>query len=597
MAHTDIISPQEAPTLYALLKERVRRTPQGKAYCYCNKVSGEWLTLSWQEALHQVERWRSALAGEKLSPGDRIALLLPNCPEWIYFDMAAQSLGLIVVPLYVNDRPENIGYILQDTASKLFLCPGTTCWENLAPVFNQLESLQRIITIDFCHHIQDDKRITCISDWLPQEAQGPPEVDISPDDTATIVYTSGTTGAPKGVMLSHHNILDNAYTGLQCIDIFPSDLFLSFLPLSHMLERCAGYYMPMMSGATTAFARSIPDLVEDICHIRPTALVAVPRIFERIHSKLQHELDGKPPAVKRLFETAVQLGWQKFEIGQHRAKWSPAQLLQPLTDLLVAKKVRAKLGGRIRVIVCGGAPLSADIAKIFIGLGLPIYQGYGLTETSPVISVNTPDHNVPASVGRPLSSFEVKIGPGDELLARGPSVMLGYWNRPEATAETIEPGGWIHTGDKAKIIDDHIYITGRIKDVIVLSNGEKVSPSEVEQAISLDPLFEQTMVVGEGKPYLVLLAVLARDRWEMLAEEIGVASDASALHQEVVQRVILSRVEKMLHALPGPTFVKHAVLSLEPWTVEGGLLTPTMKMKRKNIMTHLQDEIDKIYAD
>lgn len=596
MAHTDIISPQEAPNLYALLKERVRRTPQGKAYCYCNKVSGEWLTLTWQEALHEVERWRSALAGEKLSPGDRVALLLPNCPEWIYLDMAAQSLGLIVVPLYVNDRPENIGYILQDTETKLFLCPGATCWEHLAPVFNQLESLQRIITIDFCHHIQDDPRIACISDWLPQEVQGPPELEISPEDTATIVYTSGTTGAPKGVMLSHHNIINNAYTGLQCIDIFPSDVFLSFLPLSHMLERCAGYYMPMMSGATTAFARSIPDLVEDIRHIRPTALVAVPRIFERIHSKLQHELDGKPPMVQRLFETAVELGWQKFEIGEHRAKWSPAQLLQPLTDLLVAQKVRAKLGGRLRVIVCGGAPLSADIAKVFIGLGLPIYQGYGLTETSPVISVNSPGHNIPASVGRALPSFEVKIGASDELLARGPSVMLGYWNRPEATAETIEPDGWIHTGDKATIIDDHIYITGRLKDVIVLSNGEKVSPSEVEQAISLDPLFEQTMVVGEGKPYLVLLAVLARDRWEMLAEEIGVPGNASALHQEVVQRVILSRVEKMLHALPGPTFVKHAVLSLEPWTVEGGLLTPTMKMKRKNIMSHLQDEIDRIYS-
>lgn len=596
MANTDIISPQKAPTLYALLKERVQRTPHGKAYRYCNKLSGKWHTLSWQETMFQVERWRAALAGEQLAPGDRIALMLPNCPEWVYFDMAAQSLGLIIVPLYLNDRPENIAYILKDTETRLFLCPGSTCWEHLSPVFNQLDSLQRIITIDFCHHIKDDPRIACISDWLPEKAPAAPEMAISPDDTATLVYTSGTTGAPKGVMLSHNNIINNAYTGLQCIDIFPSDVFLSFLPLSHMLERCAGYYMPMMSGASTAFARSIPELAEDIRFIKPTALVAVPRIFERIYSKIQHDLETKPPAVKKLFETAVRLGWQKFEISQGRARWSPDQLLQPLTDMLVARKIRTRLGGRLRVIISGGAPLSADIAKVFISLGLPIYQGYGLTETSPVISVNTPDQNIPASVGRPIPGFEVKIGEHEELLARGPSVMLGYWNRPEATAETIDSDGWIHTGDKAEIIDGHIFITGRLKDIIVLSNGEKVSPSDVEQAISLDPLFEQAMVIGEGKPYLVLLAVLAREHWQILAKELGVAADESALHHDIVEKVILSRVEKLLHGLPGPTFIKHAVLSLQPWTVEGGLLTPTMKMRRQHIMKHLQEEIDKIYV-
>lgn len=597
MGHTDLITPQEAPTLYALLKARVKRSPQATAYRYCNKISDEWQTLSWLETLQQVARWRSALTSENFAPGERIALMLPNCPEWVYFDMAAHSLGLIVVPLYVNDRPENVAHILEETEARLFLCPGVTCWEHLAPVFNQVESLKRIITIDFCHHVKDDPRIGCISDWIPQQAEEIPEVPVSPENMATIVYTSGTTGPPKGVMLSHNNIINNAYTGLQCIDIFPSDTFLSFLPLSHMLERCGGYYMSMMAGATTAFARSIPDLAEDIRHIKPTVLVAVPRIFERIHSKMRHELEEKPPAVKKLFETAVRLGWQKFEISQGRAKWCPGQLLQPLTDMLVARKVRAKLGGRLRVVISGGAPLSSDIAKIFIGLGLPLYQGYGLTETSPVISVNTPAHNIPASVGRPLSSFEVKIGEHGELLARGPAVMLGYWKRPEATAEAIDNDGWLHTGDIAEIADGYIYITGRLKDIIVLSNGEKVSPNDVEQAISQDPLFEQAMVVGEGKPYLVLLAVLAKKRWESLAEEIGVSGDASTLHQDMVQKVILSKVEKLLHGLPGSTFIKRAVLSLEPWTVENGLLTPTMKMRRKTIMGHLQEEIDKIYAD
>lgn len=396
-------------------------------------------------------------------------------------------------------------------------------------------------------------------------------------------------------MLSHRNMLTNAYLGLQCIDIFPDDLFLSFLPLSHMLERTSGYYLPMMAGATVAFARSIPELAEDLATIRPTVLVAVPRIFERIHSSMREKIDQAPPLKQKLFAAAVDVGWHHFEYSQNRAPWQPSLLARPLLDLLVGKKVRERLGGRLRIIISGGAPLAQEIARVFIGLGLPIYQGYGLTETSPVVSVNVVENNNPSGVGLPLPTIEVKIGDYNELLVRGSCVMQGYWKRPEATAATIDDDGWLHTGDRAEIVDGHIRITGRLKEIIVLSNGEKVSPSDVEQAIAMDPLFEQSMVIGEGKPYLALLAVLSLPRWEQLARELGVSPAPQSLEEESVRQAILARVEKLMHGMPGYAFIKHAVLTLEPWTVEGGLLTPTMKIRRKNIMNHLQEEIDQIY--
>jgi len=594
---TDTISPQVAPTLARLLEERVRRSSDSIAYHYCNKITGKWQNLTWKETEQRVALWRAALLRENLTTGDRIGVMLPNGVDWLCLDFAAHSLGLIIVPFYVNDRAENVAYILEDTGAKVFVLPGRNYWEQLRQTLRRITCLTRIVTSDECCATEDDPRLVCLSDWLPEQPAPDPHLGISPEDTATIVYTSGTTGPPKGVMLSHRNMISNAAAGLQCIDIFPDDLFLSFLPLSHMLERTAGYYLPMMAGATVAFARSIPDLAEDLVYIRPTVMVAVPRIFERIHSGLRQKIDKSSPLARKLFAAAVETGWSHFEYCQKRAPWKASLMVKPLLDKIIAGKVRARLGGRLRVIISGGAPLSPDIARVFIGLGLPIYQGYGLTETSPVVSVNVVTNNNPAGVGLPLPGVEVKIGDHAELLVRGSGVMLGYWHRPEATAATIDSDGWLHTGDRATLVDGHIRITGRLKEIIVLSNGEKVSPSDVEQAIAMDPLFEQSMVIGEGKPHLVLLAVLAKERWEMLAEELGVSPAPETLQDTSVQQAILTRVEKLMHSLPGYAYIKRAVLTLEPWTVEDGLLTPTMKIRRKNVMNHLQEEIDKLYRN
>lgn len=593
---TDYIAHQSCKSLPDLFLQRVRKSPDAKAYSYFDKENKCWTDQSWKEMFIEVCRWRHALSKEKMQQGDRVAVMLPNSIYWVIFEQAALSLGFLVVPLYSNDRPENIAYILNDTSTKILICPGRAYFKQLAPELENVPSLQRIITTDDCQ-ITSDQRLACLSSWLP-ENQGKFEAEHTPaiSEIATIVYTSGTTGPPKGVMLSHDNILSNCNAGLMTTEIYSEDSFLSFLPLSHMLERTAGYYMPMMAGASVNFARSIPDLAEDLLTIKPTVMVAVPRIFEKMYSTIITKVATESAAKVKLFETAIDVGWKKFLHTQNRGGWEPSLLFHPILDKLVGQKVRDKLGGNLRIIIAGGAALSSDISRFFIGLGLPIYQGYGLTETSPVISVNRQEDNRPEGVGRPLIDIEVKIGDHDELLVRGPCVMQGYWKNEAATSATVDAEGWLHTGDKGVIdTDGHIRITGRLKEIIVLSNGEKVAPTDMELAISLDPLFEHNIVIGESRPYLTLACVLNQFAWQELAEELGVSENEESLQLPEVKDAVRKRLDKQLAAFPGYVFIKDVTISLSPWTVENGLLTPTLKMKRKAIEKHLESDILSMY--
>jgi long-chain acyl-CoA synthetase len=383
------------------------------------------------------------------------------------------------------------------------------------------------------------------------------------------------------------------------VDCYQQDSFLSFLPLSHTLERTAGYYLPMMAGSSVSYARSIPQLAEDLQTIRPTAIIAVPRIFERVYARVQDQLKNKPRFARLLFQMALKVGFREFEHRMGRRGWSLELLLHPLLRKLVSAKIIARLGGRLRVAVSGGAAISPEIARVFLGMGLPMLQGYGLTETSPVISVN-PMHNIkPESVGVPLRGISAKIGEDDELLVQTPGMMLGYWNNHAATAEMIDPQGWLHTGDQARIDEDgHIHITGRIKDILVLSNGEKIPPLDMEMAIALDPLVEQVMVVGEGKPYLGALVVLNPDLWSGVAEEYDLdPSVATSLRDEKVVNMVLKRIRVVLRDFPGYAKIRRVALLLEPWSIDNGLLTPTLKVKRQKVIEQYQGVIDALYDD
>ncbi|MCB1849831.1 MAG: long-chain fatty acid--CoA ligase [Gammaproteobacteria bacterium] len=599
----DIISPESVATIDSMFIERVRRSGDRPAYKSYEREQNGWIEYSWQQMAVQVARWQSALAHESLHPGDRVALLLRNCPQWVMFDQASLGLGLVVVPLYTDDRAENIAYILNDAAVKLLLVQDAGRWKRLAPILGESSFLRRVLLLDAAPDAQQladsDERIRLVSNWLPER-----EGDLrrrkggNPHELASIVYTSGTTGRPKGVMLSHHNMLSVAHGGVAVVDCYREDVFLSFLPLSHTLERTAGYYLPVMTGSMVAYSRSVGQLAQDLQIIRPTVMIAVPRIFERVYGRLKEQLSSQSVVARWLFTLAISVGWRRFLVQQRRAGWSPQLLLWPLLQRLVASKVLEKLGGRLRVAVSGGAPLSPEIARVFIGLGLPLLQGYGLTETSPVISINPLENNEPASVGIPLRKIKVKIGEDNELLVRSPGVMLGYWNNHAATRAMIDAEGWLHTGDQARIEDEHLYITGRIKDILVLSNGEKVPPGDMELAIALDPLVSQVLVVGEGRPYLTALLVLDAEFWPGLAQECGLnPMDPAGLNNPRLVAVVLKHIKNSLSGFPGFAKIRRITLLLEPWTIDNDLLTPTLKVKRAKVLQRYAAEVDRMYED
>lgn len=585
----DIIPAEQAGTLDGLFFERVRRTPEGVAYRTYDKGAGDWLETRWREMAEEVSRWQQAIEGEGLKAGERVAVLLRNGEEWVAFDQAALAAGLVVVPLYTDDRPDNIAYILKDSAARALLIQDIGRWRRLAPALKGNDHLKRVLVLADPRQGERpaDDRVRFVNEWKAATHRPLRRRDGDGHQLASIVYTSGTTGRPKGVMLSHQNMLSVAHGAIGMLDVYQQDVFLSFLPLSHTLERTAGYYLPIMSGSTVVYARSVAQLADDLMRVKPTVLIAVPRIFERVYGRIEEGLEKQGALPRALFRLTVNAGWRAFERRQGRAGWHPSLLLWPLLKRMVGDKVTGRLGGRVRAAVSGGAALPLPVARTFIGLGLNILQGYGLTETSPVISVNTFDDNEPASVGLPLRSLEVTIGEDDELLVKGPGVMLGYWNNHAATRTAIDPQGWLHTGDQARIEHGHIYITGRIKDILVLSNGEKVPPGDMETAISLDPLVDQALVIGEGKSYLAALLVLNRDAWFGLARELGLDPYAEAsLRDERLENRVIARLRRALHDFPGYAKIRRVGLTLEPWTVENGLMTPTMKLKRVQVLEH-----------
>jgi long-chain acyl-CoA synthetase len=573
------IAIEPADTIADCFARRVALTPDAVAYRRFDAGANTWTDITWREAAEAVARFRAGFAAEKLEIGDRVAVMLRNGPEWIYFDQAAHAEGLVVVPLYVDDRPDNIAYCLENSACRVLLVEGEEHLKKLAEIRDRMPTVQRIVCVKACP--SEDGRVTSLEQWAGKGGEGRPRAKAGGDALATIVYTSGTTGRPKGVMLSHQNMLQNVKAALAVYEVYTDDLFLSFLPLSHMLERTAGCYLTMAAGATVAFARSVSQLAEDFKAVRPTVIVSVPRIFEKLHGQIHAALADGPATKRRLFEMASTVGWSVFEWKQGRGPWKASFLAWPLLRAFVAAKLLERLGGRLRLCISGGAALNPHIAHTFIGLGLPICQGYGLTEASPVVSVNHPDRNDPSSIGAPLPGIEIAFGENNALLVKGPSVMLGYWKNEEATAKVKSPTGWLDTGDQARLEKGFLYITGRIKDIIVLGNGEKVPPVDMELAIQLDPLFEQVMIIGEARPYLAALVVLNKTE----AGKVGTITD----------KMLAARIATQLKPFPGYAQVRRVAVVDEPWTVDNGLLTPTMKLKRTPIMEKHKSQVESLY--
>lgn len=598
-AGTDVppmnLTPQA--TLDGVFRRRVESSPAGIAYLHFDESRQRWQETCWSGIAREVARWQAALGTLGLAPGERVALMLRNGCDWVAFDQAALGLGLVTVPLYTSDRADNLDWVLKDAGCRALFIEGPEQWATLRAIRPTIESLDALIALQALDAPPANFRLA--AEWLPARGGALAEGLTQADALATLVYTSGTTGRPKGVMLSHRNILFDAQAGLQAISVRTDDLMLSFLPLSHTLERTVGYYLPIIAGSSVAFARSIPLLSEDLISVRPTLLIAVPRIFERVHGRIRETLAASPPIKQKLFARAIDIGWQAFLHDQGRAPWSPGLLLHPALDHLVGAKIRAKLGGRLRFAISGGAPLPPDIARFFISLGVTLLQGYGLTETSPVISVNRLEDNEPASVGPPLPGVDIRLGDKDELLTKSPAVMPGYWNDDAATRAAIDADGWLHTGDRARIDPrGHIVITGRLKDILVLSTGEKVPPADLEQALAVCPLLEQAMVVGDGKPYLTVLIVPRPGALADLARALDLpAADDDILAQEPgIRDAVLAQLKPCLHDFPGYAKLGGVAILTDAFSVENGLLTPTLKLKRGDILRRHQAEVDVLYA-
>lgn len=573
-------------TIAQSFNERVNLTPNKIAYREFNYQIDQWQSYTWAETRKlaaSVQQWLIELG---VVAGDRITIMLPNSVMWVAIDQAAAGLGIITVPLYPNDREDNVHYILEKTDCCLLLIATHEQCELSKNFIHEIESLQDIVLIDEL----DGTDLPALRAQLNHDQANSFQFDgCSYKDPATIVFTSGTTGRPKGVILSHRNLLINAADCGRAVPVSEEDQLLSFLPLSHAFERTTGYYAPMLHGAEITYTRSIDQLADDLQIIKPTILISVPRIYERVFAKINQQVQGKSAFAQMLFKYTHEIGYKKFCYQQGTGSWSLSFLLHPLLDRLVAKKIREKLGGRLKFAVAGGAAFAKELNAFFIGMGVNVLQGYGMTESSPVISTNRVDRNIVGSVGLALDNVEVKLSPVSELMVRGDSIMLGYWDNKKATNQILTEDGWLHTGDIARIENEIIYITGRLKDIIVLSNGEKISPADVEHAICSDALFDQTIVIGERKPFLSAIVVLNPEQCKL--QHI----DVNNLHEEVKSE-LLKRISHYMDEFPGYAQIYKITTTLDPWEVENGLLTPTLKIKREKVKELFKQEIEQMYA-
>jgi len=533
---------------------------------YRHFSDGAWRDVTVAEVAALAGRWQAAFARDGFVAGDRVALCLRNGVDWVAVDIAALGLGLVVVPLYVDDNPDNVAWCAVNAQARLLIVENSRVAAALAKVADAGHRLPPLVMLS----PDEGESAATVETFLPAAAPDAVARDLPDDALATICFTSGTAGRPKGVMLSHDNIIANVGQCGQTGMARPDDVFLSILPLSHMFERTGGYYLPLSLGAKVTFARGVAQLAADLTSESPTLMFAVPRIFERFRARIDQALVGSP-GKQRLFDACVARGCR---VAAGRATMLD-RLLVPGLRRLVARPLLARMGGRLRLAVVGGAALDPHLSRTFIGLGLPLLQGYGMTEAAPVVAVNRADDIDPESVGPPLPGVDVRLGEAGELEVRGRNVMQGYWRNPDATREAFTADGWLRTGDIAQIRDGKIFLRGRAKDIIVLSNGEKLPPQDVEFAILRDPVFEQVMVVGEGRPYVVLLAVA----------------------KETDEKALARRANEQLKLFPRWVRVRRVIATTEPWSVDNGLLTPTLKLKRPLLLKRLESRIEAAYSE
>jgi long-chain acyl-CoA synthetase len=590
-------------TIPAMFGDQAARL--GKRPLFLVKRAGAYRPISWSQAAEEVAVLSAFLLQQAVNAGDRILLLSENRPEWGVADLAIQSVGGWSVPIYPTLTAEHLRVICDDCRPVACVASTSEHVEKILAAARHLACLRVVVAID--PRQQHQALVKTWAEALSAGRQQLPRLrqllehrraQLRPDGTATLLYTSGTTGEPKGVMLSHRNFLSNVDASLRVIPIRGSDLHLSFLPLSHVFERMAGWYLPLRVGATIAYAESMDTVPQNMREVRPTMMLGVPRFFEKLYLKVQEAIQQSPPASRRVARWAQAVGQAAASCRRagRPVPWALG-LQRAVAELLVCRKLRGRLGGRLRFFISGSAPLSPAIGEFFYSLGVTILEGYGLTETSPVIAVNRPPAPVFGSVGEPLPGVEVRVAEDGEILTRGPHVMQGYYNKPEATAAAIQDG-WFCTGDIGHLdAQGRLHITDRKKDLIKTAGGKFVAPQKLEHLFATDPHISQAFVYGDKRPYCVALIVPNLDRLRRYAQEqeIPAGSVRELVRDRRVAEFYWRLVQDKQQGLARFEQVKKIALLDEEFSQAAGELTPTLKVRRSAVAQRHQDVLESLY--
>jgi long-chain acyl-CoA synthetase len=578
----------------------------GSKTALSHKVDKVYQDISYATLAERIKHFCLGLTELGMQKGDRVALLSENRPEWAITDLATLAGGGVTVPMFSTLTSAQVEYIVRDSGAKI-LCVSSERqlqkikdWDTNVPT-----GLQHIVIFD---ELQDDSvrtfdQVCELGQQVENGDQAYQQASdaVEPDDLASIIYTSGTTGDPKGAMLTHSNFMSNVQAATGVVTITPDDIFLSFLPLSHVFERMGGHYLPLSSGATIAYAESLFTIRQDMQDVRPTIMMSVPRLYEGMHERILRSVKEGSPTKQKIFHWSVGVGSKVSQAIQQKKKPSPILSLKAsVANKLVFEKLKAVTGGRLRFFVSGGAPLSKAIAEFFHAAGILILEGYGLTETSPVICVNRPNQWKFGTVGPMIPGIEMKIAEDGEILSRGPHIMQGYFNKPSDTAEAIDPDGWFHTGDIGEVDEEgFLTITDRKKNILVLSNGKNVAPQPIENQLKQSPYISEIMLLGDQRSTVSALIVPSFDELkEFAAEQQLEAEDIPALLQtQEVQRLIRSEINQYSADFADFERVRRFTLVAEEFSEKSGEMTPTLKLKRSVVMENHKAAIDQMYGD
>jgi len=568
------------------------------------KKDGSYVDIKWEDYGYNVRKLACALLDLGLAEGDKIALFSYNCPEWAYMDLAALSLRAVVVPIYFKSNALQVEFILRDSKTRLIMVGDESQLATVNSIKGRLPDLKHVVFAGQ-RAPGNDAAILTVSSLLAGDAAKAASAElerrvgaISPDDIATLVYTSGTTGEPKGVMLSHKNLLANVRSDLTAVSMGKDDVGLSFLPTSHVLDRVVVHYMNIVIGGTIAYAGSLESVLEDIMLVRPSAMCGVPRMFEKIYSGIFDRINSGPSVQKKLFHWAVNAG---SAVVSRRAAKKPVnpwlKLNYALADALIFVKIRKLFGGRMKLFASGGAHLQEEIDIFFRAIGIPIMHGYGLTEATCTVTLNTRDDFKPGTLGRPLPGVKISIGEDGEILVGGELVMKGYYNRPQDSAEALA-GGWLHTGDIGYIDEQgYLVMTDRKKDILVTSGGKNISPQRLETLLRISRFIEQAVIVAESRRFVS--ALIVPDFLQLKQFCTGARIEYTVPEDMVKKPEIIElyrvEVDKVNSKLDSYEKIKSFVLLPRELTAEAGELTYTLKVKRRIIDEKYSAIIDKMY--